>query len=302
MRNWTILLLGTGALAVVGCEQAANEYTDTPIWAQGPVIEAQGRAIVEFIPNRISFSVTYEHRASRSEDASAVAALKANIATEAIREIAGEDAVVTTNLNVSPYYEQITLRGPDESERIQENRHPDALIGYVARAMVSVEMTEPERMAEVRGAAMAVGPVSTGNVTFRLEPSAAQYREAFAAAVEDAAARAHIVAEASGSRLEGIVVLREQSHPCLGSPSTTPPGRANADSIVVTGSRVQRDEFSSNAPLQVVDAGTVAEAGLFDTEAAVQSVIEHAGNYALAADISPQTITANVCAIFAIED
>ncbi len=301
MHSVKIMLLAAGAIALSGCDFETSESTDTPIWAQGPIIEAQGRAIVEFIPNRMSFSVTYEHRAENSEDASAVAVLKANIATDAIRELPGAEAIITTNLTVRPYYAQITLRGPDESERIQENRHPDSLLGYVARTVVTVQMTNSEHLAEARGAALAVGPSATGPVQFSLEPSAAQYREAFQAAVEDAAARARIVAEASGSRLDGIVVLREQSQPCLGTP-TTPPGRASEDSIIVTGSRVRRASSGSTAPVQVVSAETVAEAGLVDTAEIMQSVIAYAGNYALAADISPQTITADVCAIFAVED
>lgn len=39
---------------------------------------------------------------------------------------------------------------------------------------------------------------------------------------------------------------------------------AREDTIVVTGSRVRRDSFTSTAPLQVIDSETIAEAGLVD--------------------------------------
>lgn len=44
------------------------------------------------------------------------------------------------------------------------------------------------------------------------------------------------------------------------------------DSIVVTGSRIRRDSFSSTSPLQVIDAETVTEAGLVDTAEIIRSV------------------------------
>lgn len=46
---------------------------------------------------------------------------------------------------------------------------------------------------------------------------------------------------------------------------------ASQDSIVVTGSRIRRDEFTSTSPLQVIDAETVAEAGLVDTAEILRS-------------------------------
>jgi iron complex outermembrane receptor protein len=46
----------------------------------------------------------------------------------------------------------------------------------------------------------------------------------------------------------------------------------SGDNIVVTGSRIRRDSFSSTSPLQVIDAETVTEAGLVDTAEIIRSV------------------------------
>ena len=46
---------------------------------------------------------------------------------------------------------------------------------------------------------------------------------------------------------------------------------SSGDSIVVTGSRIRRDEFTSTSPLQVIDAETVREAGLVDTAEILRS-------------------------------
>tara|TARA_R110002072_G_scaffold38582_4_gene111686 strand:- start:2590 stop:5757 length:3168 start_codon:yes stop_codon:yes gene_type:complete len=46
---------------------------------------------------------------------------------------------------------------------------------------------------------------------------------------------------------------------------------ASRDSVVVTGSRIRRDEFSSTSPLQVINADTIADAGLVDTAEILRS-------------------------------
>ena len=49
------------------------------------------------------------------------------------------------------------------------------------------------------------------------------------------------------------------------------------DEIVVTGSRIRRDEFSSAAPVQIIDGQTSRELGLIDTAALLQSTTQATG-------------------------
>ena len=49
------------------------------------------------------------------------------------------------------------------------------------------------------------------------------------------------------------------------------------DEIVVTGSRIRRDEFSSAAPVQILDGQTSRELGLIDTAALLQSATQATG-------------------------
>lgn len=48
-------------------------------------------------------------------------------------------------------------------------------------------------------------------------------------------------------------------------PTTDEDGATSGDRIVVTGSRLRRDTFSSTAPLQIIDAESIQEAGIVDT-------------------------------------
>ena len=290
MRKTTFLVLGASALALSGCDLETGNQANTPVWARGPVIEAQGRAYIEQLPNRAQFSVTFEGRAPASPEASRQAVERANLATEAIRLASDGEVRVTSNLSVAPYYEQVTQRVNEYSERLVENRHPDALLGYVATVSVQVVMLNPETTSDARGAALAAGPVNSSAVSFFLEPTAENQRAAFAAAVQDATERAAIVAEAAGSRLGTIAVLQEGSGHCLGAPSTQP---GFEDSIMVTGSRNQRDGAVSNAPPPSPPPPSPGGA---------EGLLENLDRFALAADQEPQRVTASVCAIFTVED
>ncbi|MCW5725081.1 MAG: SIMPL domain-containing protein [Maricaulaceae bacterium] len=279
MRTTGVIGVFVAAVALSGCTQA-DDAADRPVWARGPVIEAQGRAFVELPPNRASFSASYEARDAESAVASAEAVARANNAAEAVRIAAEGEVRITSNLSVRPYYQQVTRRtGPDREELV-ENVHPDALLGYVATVSMSVVVLDPERAASARGAALAAGPVSSGALRFYLEPDAENQRAAFAAAVRDAAQRARLIAEASGAELGTLQVLQEGQGPCLGSPSTA---TGYDDRVSVTAARAAAPPPPPPPP-----------------DATPQELAEAAERFALAADLQPQRIEARVCAIYSV--
>ena len=49
------------------------------------------------------------------------------------------------------------------------------------------------------------------------------------------------------------------------------------DEIVVTGSRIRRDEFTSAAPVQIIDGQVSRELGLIDTASLLQSATQATG-------------------------
>jgi uncharacterized protein YggE len=296
-RSATLIPL-TAALALAGCDLGQGSNGDAPIWAREATVEALGRAYIELPPDRASFTVVYEEQDTNSEQASAIAVRRANLATEAIRTIAGDSVRITSNMSIEPYYEQVTetiVRGEESREVLRENEHPDALLGYVSSVELRVEVLELEHLPTIRGAALAAGPRDSRNVQVYLDQTSEVQRMAFRAAVEDATERAEIVARISGDRIGRVLVLREGSDPCLGQAYGSP-GRSE-DNIVVTGSRIRRGSFDAMAPIATIDAEMFSQSGLVDPE----MLIEIGAQYQLASDFAPQRVTASVCAIFAVE-
>ena len=252
----------------------------TPIWARGPVIEAQGRAFIEVPANRSSFNVTFERNEAESTDATAAVVDVVTVATQAIRQAANDQVRINANLSVRPYYQQIE-RSRGDNVVLVENVHPDALLGYVASVRINVTVLAPERTDAVRGAALAAGPTSAGAVRFSLEPTVENQRTAFSAALDDAHARARAAAELSGAQLGKLLLVQEGQGPCVGFPST----------------RVGR---STIPPPPIPPPPAPAQlAGTFGA-AAVQEIDDAAERYALAADPSPQRVKALVCTVYAV--
>lgn len=274
MKRMLMIAAAPLLLAACGWDGIGGEAP----WLQGPAIEAQGRAYVEMAPNRARFSVVFERRANASEAASEAVVRLANEASDAVRLAVGEEAVrITSDLHLRPYYQQVTRRRGEHVEDLVENVHPEALLGYVARVTVQVVVLAPEHAARARGAALAAGPVDAGGLSFYLEPDAEAQRRVFAAAVQDAAARARLIADESSVRLGSLLLLREGGQPCLGQPSTPPGVEA-----------YERMSVAAAAPQMLGDATPA------------QRYAKAADDYALAADMTPQRVEARVCAIYAV--
>ena len=261
-------------------QSSADAGDATPIWARGPVIEAQGRAFREVPANRSRFNVTFERNEAESTDATAAVVDVATVATQAIRQAANDQVRINANLSVRPYYQQIE-RSRGDNVVFVENVHPDALLGYVASVRINVTVLAPERTDAVRGAALAAGPTAAGAVRFYLEPTVENQRTACSAALDDAHARARTAADLSGAQLGKLLLVQEGRGPCVGSPST---GVGRSDAIPPP---------PSPAPPPAPVAGASGTA-------AVQEIVDAAERYALAADPNPQTVEARVCTVYAV--
>lgn len=270
------VLLAAAAAMLTSCSPGPDQHDERPVWARGPVLEAQGRAYVEMAPNRASFSVNFESKAERSEEASAAVVELANSATEAIRLASDDEVRITSNLSVRPYYRQVKRRTGEHSEQLVENVHPDALLGYVATVTVNVTVLDPAHAAHARGAALAAGPVDSSPMRFYLEPTTESQRAVYAQAVQDAAQRAQTSAEATGATLGDLLLLQEGAGPCLGTPGS-PIGYAQD---------TRQDAFRARA----------ASA----PEVSSQALAQAAEQFALAADLQPQRVEARACAVYSV--
>jgi uncharacterized protein YggE len=141
------------------------------------------------------------------------------------------------------------------------------------------------RAADVRAAAMAVGPEETSDLSYGLAETAPARLRVYRAAAQDAAARARAAAEASGAALGRLLVLQEGQGPCLGRwtsgasrnrgavyDSPSPVMSPEEEAIVVTGSR------GRTLRLSAVDIARMQ----------------------LPSDLPPLSLSAQVCAVYAV--
>ncbi len=277
-----ISALGFAALCGSAAAQEERSGFDRPYWLDRSVIEAIGRAELEVMPDRASFSVTFEETAREAGDASAQAADRARLAVAAMRQRGGEALEIRSTVTLQANYEEYRNRdGVVEQREGAEN-----VRSYTAHVTLNVEVTDIARASSVRAAALAVGPEQAQPLGFSLRMTTEHNRRVFAAATADAAARARAAAEASGTQLGPLLALQEGQGPCLGqwygsrpgmfSPPPPPPapmqrGMQEEDLIVVTGSR-------RGQQLQVTQ--------------------EQIDRLDLPADIEPMRLQAMVCAVY----
>jgi len=197
--------------------QGAPDFQDqaftTPYWTRVPVIEVLGRADMQVAPNRANFSVTYLETDKDSKKATQLAVERGRLAYETIKKAAGKESVIQSSVNVTALYEQYKDK---DGNRI-DNERSDKIRAYEARVTLSVTVEDVSKAGTARAGALALGPENSTGLSTYLERTTELNREAYEAAVKDAAARAEATAKASGSKLGKLMVVQEGSGPCLGN-------------------------------------------------------------------------------------
>ncbi len=279
-------LLATAPLAAPALAQEVDpDRMVRPYWWDQPVVEALGRAQLEVQPNRASFSATFVETDRSADDAMTSAVERAKIAFDAIEAVAGDAAIVTTSVTVSPYYEQYR----DEDRNLIENERPDKVAGYEARADISVQVTDVALAGRARAATLALGPQDADPLRTYLEETAEMQREAMAAAASDARSRATEMAAASGSGIGALLVLQEGNGPCLGNWSTRQIAR-----VIDQSPPPPPPAPMAAAPREVVVTGSRRRgADIVITEEDIAALD-------LPSEQLPQTIIASVCAIYTL--
>lgn len=285
------LSLSGSAFAQVSPVMLQVRTFEQPYWTKQPVIEALGRAKLQVPPNRARFSVEFRETNTKAGDAMQAAVERARIAYDAIKAAARDAARVKTSISIEPYYKQYRDRS---GERIEDER-ADKVEGYAAEISLNVTMLDVNKAGEARAAALALEPEYSSELDVFLERTAEINRTAYEAAVNDAALRAKASARATGAKLGRLMVLQEGNGPCLGKWSS-PPGRilsfndvadalaetpsfgkgmSEKEKIIVTGSRLKNGKE------------------ITITQADIDALN-------LPSDYTPQTVTARVCAVYAI--
>lgn len=181
-----LLALGGCQTKVVTTEGAAPLYTVTAS-GTGETLEAPDMAQMYF-----GATVTTDEAASALNQANAIAEEIAAAVKNA--GVAAED-IQTANVSVYP----------------QQNYEGDRVIvtGYQASIQVSVKIRDIEAVGDVIGAASEAGANEISGPSFMLDDDADANAEAIKLAIEDARARAEVMAKASGKSLGEIISVNE---------------------------------------------------------------------------------------------
>lgn len=260
---------------------AAQDMFDHPYWVDRAVVEAQGRAQVLAPADEASFSVTFTAVAGDARAALFSASDRARLAVAAIRARGGDTTRITSNAGVNAIYREYRN---GEGERVSSER-TDQIDNYAATVTLDVRLDDVRRALDARAAALAVGPEGVGDLQFRLTANAPARLQAYRAAVQDAAARARIAADASGSPLGRMLVLQEGQGPCIGRP------------LGVQGTRLVRQDFEAVSPITSVGAEQIEVAVGTRT---LRLSAEDIARMQLPSDTPMIELSAEVCAIYAI--
>jgi uncharacterized protein YggE len=168
----------------------------------GPVIVAQGEAIVMKAPDRAWVQIGAEGRASKPAEAQRLAADAMTSVQAALKQLGfGSDVLRTSGYTLQPEYDYANGR--------------QTFRDYLARHQVEIRIDDLKRLPEVLDASGSSGAASVTSLRFDLRDKTTSEAEALRLAVKDATTRAEAIAAGAGKALGAIVRLQEQR-------STTP--------------------------------------------------------------------------------
>lgn len=289
-------LFSAGAAAAQTPPATIGErYVPAPWWMRDPVIASIGAVRTELPANRATFQVTFQVVERDVDEATRSATERVRALSQAMGAYGADTVRVETTIRSRPLYEQYR----DDAGVIRENARADQIERYEATATVSLQVRDTAVLERIYADVLAADPTSVTPVYFVLEPSNAQKAELAEAAVRDAARRARAAASAAGATLGAVRVIDPTGRACqtdvlAGWPSY---GEASmlAEDVVITGSRIPRDGFSSSAPVQVITGEDADIAGLVDPSELISQ-----GGQTLTLQPPFQVLTEQACVVYSL--
>ncbi len=194
-----------GRVAVWACAAVVGAIAVAPAWADDEddrptlVVGGQGEVAVEPDQTIVQLGATIQE-----EEAEAAQQAVNEIMAEVIDRLEDldipEKRIQTARLTLQPVYDD---RRPREAEG--EPR----IIGYRAMNVVRVTIDGVEGVGEVIDACVAAGANQLQSVSFSLEDDTAARHRSMRKAVQDAQAKAKVLAEAMGVRLSAVRTVVE---------------------------------------------------------------------------------------------
>lgn len=153
-----------------------------------------GRAVLPPDTADVTLGVSLRD-ASASEVAQSASAAMAAVVVALTEAGIAEDAIQTTQLNLSPVYDYDT--------------EPPPIVGWEATNMVRVTVSDVGAVGDIVDSATQAGANRIDGITFRVDDQSAAEAAARVAAVQDASVKARELAAAAGLDLSDIISLSE---------------------------------------------------------------------------------------------
>lgn len=224
----------------VPAEASADDHNASPF----PAMTVVGRGEAAATPDQ---AVVQAGATVQSEEAAPAQRRVNQIIQDALKAIKAQKipktAIKTARLSLSPVYTPQTAA-----------RKEQKIIGYRANQTLRIELDDLDKSGAVIDACVKAGANQIEGVTFRLKNDIGPRLQALKAAVDEARAKAKVIAETSGLKLDGINEIVEG-----GVQPRMEPGRARMAAADVTPTPVEpgqvRIEALVTVHYRISDAG-----------------------------------------------
>jgi uncharacterized protein YggE len=201
------LILMAGGLMLAGAGQAGAQERVMPprgpmLMAAPKLISVTGHAEVRRQPDLVTLSLGVEERGDNVAGPRQRAAQKAVAAIDALLKagVKRED-IQTSNFSINRQWEQAPTPA---NTNVQNGKWV-----FVVRNTVSVRTPMVDKAGDLLDAAVKAGFNDISGPYFQLKDNDDAQREALAAAIKDARAKADVAASAAGVRIDGLETLTE---------------------------------------------------------------------------------------------
>ena len=162
--------------------------------AEQRLISVTGEAELQVKPDVATLNFGMENTAADAQTAQRENSLKMNAIIDALHASGiSKDDIQTSNFNLSPVYEW-------QGEKTQQQ----VLVGYRCNNTVTVRLKDLSKVGSVIDAATTAGATNVHGISFGLQNPDAYRPTILSAAVNDAKAKADIMAKAAGYSVTGV--------------------------------------------------------------------------------------------------
>lgn len=219
-----------GALALAGCgSNTASVASAASVQGEAastlPTITVTANSEVKVVPDKAKIGVAVTTQAATAEATQSSNTAGVNAVIDALKGLGiDEKSVQTTDTYLNPRYDYsspITYTAPSaplEGEEIAtagteaiavDDAESTNIVGYEMTTRLSVSDLDIDQVGEVLQACVAAGATNSDGIQYYSSEYDAKYAEALAAAVEDARAKAEVLAQAAGVNLGGVFSITE---------------------------------------------------------------------------------------------